>query len=90
MFSVTIETPLITFSIPSYDIMIKQFIDFELLFYLFKINFESWDFYIIKYLSSFKLFRILLSQLTSVKPKTNINFFWKNIKVDLSIVLIVK
>jgi hypothetical protein len=80
MFSVTIETPLITFSIPSYDIMIKQFIDFELLFYLFKINFESWDFYIIKYLSSFKLFRILLSQLTSVKPKTNINFFLEKYK----------
>ena len=74
-FLVSIETPLITFSIPSFNIITKQFIDFELLFYLFKINFESWDFYVIKYLSSFKIFRILLSQLASVKPKKNVNFF---------------
>ena len=80
IFLVTIETPLITFSIPSYDIMIRQFIDYELLCYLFKINFVSWDFYIIKYLSSFKLFRVLLSQLTSVEPKKNINFFLEKYK----------
>ena len=80
LFSVTIETPLISFSIPSYNIFVKQYINYELLFYLFKINFDSWDFYIIKYLSSFKIFRILLSQLTSINPKTNRNFYLENIK----------
>ena len=80
LFSVTIETPLISFSIPSYNIFVKQYINYELLFYLFKNNFDSWDFYIIKYLSSFKIFRILLSQLTSVNPKTNRSFYLEKIK----------
>ena len=80
LFSVTIETPLISFSIPSYNIFVKQYINYELLFYLFKINFDSWDFYIIKYLSSFKIFRILLSQLTSINPKTNRSFYLEKIK----------
>ena len=80
LFSVTIETPLISFSIPSYNIFVKQYINYELLFYLYKINFDSWDFYIIKYLSSFKIFRILLSQLTSINPKTNRSFYLEKIK----------
>jgi len=80
LFAVTIETPLISFSIPSYNIFVKQYINYELLFYLFKINFDSWDFYIIKYLSSFKIFRILLSQLTSINPKTNRSFYLEKIK----------
>ena len=80
MFSVNIEMPLITFSIPTFNIMVRQYIDFELLFYLFKINFDTWDFYIVKYLSSFKLFRILLSQITAIKPKKNMNFYLENYK----------
>jgi hypothetical protein len=80
IFLVTIETPLITFSIPSYNNTVKQSINYELLFYLFKMNFDSWDFYVIKYLSSKKLFRNFLSQLASIKPKKNINFFLEQFK----------
>ena len=81
MFSVNIEMPLITFSIPIFNICVKQYIDFELLFYLFKINFDTWDFYVVKYLSSFKLFRILLSQIAAISPKRNMNFFLENYKI---------
>ena len=75
IFAVSVQTPLITFSIPSYNILVHQFINYELLLYLFKSNFDSWDFYVIKYLSSFKKFRILLSQITSIYPKKNKNFY---------------
>lgn len=73
IFLLTIETPLITFSIPSYFNKIQQYINYELLLYLFKINFDSWDYYIIKYLSSIKSFRIFLSKISSIVPKMNIN-----------------
>ena len=81
LYNVSIETPLIIFKIPSHNIIIKQFIDFELLFYLFQINFENWDFYVIKYISSFKIFRIILSQMTSFNQKKNINIFLENAKI---------
>ena len=80
MFSVNIEMPLITFEIPSFNIMVKQYIDFELLFYLFTINFDTWDFYVINYLSSFKLFRIILSGLMSIRPKKNKNIHLEKYK----------
>ena len=80
LFQVNVETPLIVFNIPSYNINVKQYIDFELLFYLFSIKFENWDFYVIKYISSFKLFRIILSQMASFNQKKNINIFLENQK----------
>ena len=81
LFKVCVETPLIIFSIPSYNITLKEYIDFELLFYLFSINFDTWDFYIIKYISSFKIFRIILSQMASLNQKKNINIFLEKPKV---------
>ena len=75
IFCINVEMPLITFSIPIYNIIVKQYIDYELLFYLYKINFDNWDFYVVKYLSSFRKFRILLSQLTAIRPKKNIHMF---------------
>ena len=80
VYCINVEMPLITFNIPSDNIMVKQYINYELLFYLYKINFDTWDFYIINYLSSFKKFRILLSQLMAIKPKKNVNFFLENYK----------
>lgn len=38
-YKVTIILPLITYTVPSNSIKIQQFIDFELLFYLYNINF---------------------------------------------------
>ena len=81
IFQVTVQTPQISFIISSYNILVHQFINYELLLYLFKINFDSWDFYVIKYLSSFKKFRILLSQITSIYPKKNKNFYLERKKI---------
>ena len=81
IYVVSVEMPLITFEIPDFNIMVKQYINFELLFYLFKIKFKVWDFYIVKYLSSFKIFRILFSQLLSTRPKKNVCFYLEKYKM---------
>ena len=74
-FILTIETPLITIFAPSNNNLIKQYIHFELLFYIYKNNFIMWDFYIMKYLSSFKDFRIFFEQLYSFPKKMNSSSF---------------
>ncbi len=79
-FKVTIHIPLISFSVAQNTIRIQQYIDFELLFYLISINFSKWDFYIMKYFSSFKKFRNLLENLYSHKLINNIQFFLSNPK----------
>ena len=80
-FKVTINIPLISFSVAQNTIRIQQYIDFELLFYLISINFSKWDFYIMKYFSSFKKFRNLLENLYSHKVINNIQFFLSNPKI---------
>ena len=71
----TIETPLITVQIPSCKNKVMKYINYDLLFYLYNIQFVMWDFYIIKYLSTFKLFRNFLEQISSVPQKKNISFY---------------
>ena len=74
-FKVCINTPLITVNIPSNNIQVKKYIDFELLFYLYENDFKNWDFYLIKYLSSYKSFRALLEQINSVNECANKSFY---------------
>ena len=74
-FKVLINTPLICVDIPTNNIHVKKYIDFELLFYLYERNFLNWDFYLVKYLSSFKSFRFLLEQINSINETTNKNFY---------------
>ena len=74
-FKVTIILPLISYTVPSNSIKVQQFINFELLFYLYNLNFVFWDFYIMKYLFGFKQFRFLLERLTSHLPIFNIKLF---------------
>jgi hypothetical protein len=50
---------------PEKNIMIQKFIEKKLFFYIYKKNFENWEFYCLKYLSSFKRFRYLLDSLSS-------------------------
>ena len=71
----TIELPLITVHVPSNKSTVKKYINYELLFYIYHTNFVMWHFYIIKYLSSFKNFRIFLEQLNSIPSRKNISFF---------------
>ena len=74
-FNVTIKMPLITLQIPKNNIVVRKYIDFELLFFLYQNNFNFWDFYIIKYLTSFKSFRALLEDINSLNEISNKKFF---------------
>ena len=89
-----ITLPCISLKIRDNNILIQQFIDYELLFFLYKRNFLNWEFYIIKYLSSFTKFRKLFQQLGSLKkinftkiflkePKTKINTFFEEILLNI-------
>ena len=74
-FILSIETPLITLYAPSNNNYIRQYINFELLFYIYQNNFIMWDFYIMKYLSTLKNFRLFFEQLYSIPKKMNISLF---------------
>ena len=74
-FILSIETPLITIYAPSNNNYLRQYINFELLFYIYKNNFIMWDFYIMKYLSTLKNFRLFFEQLYSIPKKMNISLF---------------
>ena len=84
LYKITIHLPLITFSIPSNSIRVQQYIDYELLFYLMENKFLNWDFYIIKYLSSFKRFRNLIENLASHSIVNYIQIFLRNPKLKMS------
>ena len=74
-FKICINAPLISVSIPKNNIKVKKFIDFELLFYLIINNFNNWDFYVTKYLCSFKNFRTLLEEINSINECFNKNTY---------------
>ena len=80
-----IEKPLITVSVPSQKNVAKKYINYELLFYLYHTQFVMWDFYIIKYLSTFKNFRIFLKQINSIPGKRNLSFYITNPKIKKNI-----
>ena len=74
-FKVIISSPLISVNIPKNRIKVRKYIDFELLFYLYEKKFENWDFYVVKYLSSFKSFRTLLEEINSINETSNKDFY---------------
>ena len=76
-FKVTITLPLIKLNIENNNILIQLFANYEFLFFLYSKNFLNWDFYIIKYLSSFKKFRYILKKLGSHNSISFKTFFLK-------------
>lgn len=85
-FITTITLPCIHLNILENKISINHFINYELLFYLYKKNFVNWEFYIIKYLSTYSKFRKIFQQIGShskiynkeiyfTQPKSLINTF---------------
>ena len=82
-YKVIISLPLITFTVEEFSVKIQQFIDFELLFYILEKDFSNWDFYIMKYISSFKKFRNLFENLTSINPSNYIQFYITNPKIKI-------
>ena len=75
LFNVSIKMPLITLAIPKNNIIVKKYIDFELLFFLYQNDFKYWDYYIAKYLISFKSFRTLLEDINSINEIGNKKLF---------------
>ena len=80
-FILSIELPLITIFAPSNNNILRQYINYELLFYIYQNNFIMWDFYIMKYLSTIKNFRIFFEQLYSIPKKMNISLFLTQPKI---------
>ena len=74
-FIVRINTPVANITIPRNRIKVKKYIDFELLFYLYENNFKNWDFYFVKYLSSFKSFRTLIEDINAINESHNKDFY---------------
>ena len=85
-FMVTITMPCIHLKIVENNIEINNFIDYELLFYLYKRKFLNWEYFIIKNLSGYTKFRNIFQQIESIKkiydkkiylrePKTRKNTF---------------
>jgi hypothetical protein len=62
-------------------IVMNQFIEYELLFFLYKRNFLNWEFFIIKYLSSYSKFRNIIRKLGQNTTVYNEDFFLKEPKI---------
>ena len=85
-FVVKLTLPSITLTIPEFKITINHYLDYEFLFFLYKKNFDSWEYYAIQNLSGYSKFRNIFQQLGShmkmfnkiiflKEPKTRINSF---------------
>ena len=85
-YAVNIKLPFIHLNILDNKIEINHFIDYQLLFYLFQKNFINWEYYIIKYFSTYSKFRNIFQQIGPKskiynqtilfkEPKTKINSF---------------
>ena len=65
-------------------IVIKHFIDFELLFFLYERNFFNWEYYIIKYFSSYSKFRNIFQQIGDLSKIYNKNISLKEPKIKIN------
>ena len=93
-FSAKITLPCIILDIIEEQISMKLFIDFELLFFLYERNFQDWEFYVIKYLSTFSKYRSVFEHLGTNKkfnekifflkePRTKINSFSEETLINI-------
>ena len=80
-YSVTVTLPIMTLNILEEKIVMNRFIDYELLFFLYKRNFLNWEFFIIKYLSSYSKFRNIIRKLGQNTTIYNEEFFLKEPKI---------
>ena len=79
-----ITLPCIHLDILENRISIKNYIDYELLFFLFEKNFEHWEFYVIKYLSTYSKYRNIFQQLDNNDKNNNQTFFFKDPKIKIN------
>ena len=71
-FKISIFLPEITLKIENKNIIIKKFIEKEMIIFLFNKKFIHWDYFILKYLYNFKELKKLLENLQSHSPKIEI------------------
>lgn len=83
-FSAKVTLPCIKLDIIENHISMKLFIDYELLFFLYKNKFTNWEFYIIKYLSTYSQYRTIFEQLGSNKMIFNKTFFLKEPRTKIN------
>ena len=83
-FKISIFLPEITLKIENKNIIIKKFIEKEMIIFLFNKKFIHWDYFILKYLYNFKEFKKLLENLQSHSPKFN-KIFNLNSKIKIKI-----
>ena len=81
---VTVKLPCIHLNILENNIKINHYINYELLFYLYKKKFVNWEFYIIKYLSSYSKFRNIFQQISFHSKINNKTFFLKEPKQKIN------
>ena len=79
-FICTIKLPCIHLNIIENKVEINHFIDYELLFYLIQNNFYNWEYYVIKYLSTYSKFRNIFQQIGSISNIYNKKIFLKESK----------
>ena len=75
-YDIKMEMPKIYFNYQNINHNIIAFCEKNLFLYLYKHNFINWDFYVLNYLFSFKLFRKIILNFFSLKNSTN---FMKNL-----------
>ena len=79
-----ITLPCIHLDILDNNISIKNFIDYELLFFLFEKNFQYWEYYVIKYLSTYSKYRNIFEQLDRNSSINNKIFYFKEPKIKMN------
>ena len=80
-FAVTITLPTLDLNIIENKILIHHFIDFEILFYLYKRNFLNWEYFVIRNLSGYSKFRNIFQKLGSRVNLSSQNIFLKETKI---------
>ena len=83
-FITTVTLPCVHLNINENKIVINHFINYELLFYLYKKKFVNWEFYIIKYLSSYSKFRNIFQHIDSHSKEFNKIIFLKEPKTMMN------
>ena len=83
-FITTVTLPCVHLNINDNKIVINHFINYELLFYLYQKKFVNWEFYIIKYLSSYSKFRNIFQHIDSDSKAFNKNIFLREPKTMMN------
>ncbi len=83
-FITKITLPCIHLDIVDNNISIKNYIDYELLFYLFEKEFKYWEFYVMKYLSTYSKYRNIFEQLDRNDKINNQIYYFKEPKTKIN------